>query len=47
MAVLTVGLHAQFTTIAAAVAAAASGDTINVTADHTYLPTISSRSRNP
>jgi hypothetical protein len=36
MAVLTVGLHAQFTTIAAAVAAAASGDTINVTADHTY-----------
>ena len=36
MSILTVGLHAQFATIAAAVAAAASGDTIDVTADHVY-----------
>ena len=36
MAVLTVGLSGQFSTIAAAVNAAASGDTINGTADHVY-----------
>ncbi|HEX3347594.1 MAG TPA: right-handed parallel beta-helix repeat-containing protein [Acetobacteraceae bacterium] len=36
MAILTVGLNGQFATISAAVAAAKSGDTINVSADHTY-----------
>ena len=36
MAIFTVGLTGQFATISAAVAAAHNGDTINVTADHTY-----------
>ncbi len=36
MAVLTVGLSGQYSTIAAAVNASASGDTIQVTADHVY-----------